>query len=172
MSKRPRDHLTVDADQLTPVLGGQTYYTQYSWGMLDDSTWMNSGLNRPAEPVPCVWQSEKRRRETKRTDRASPRAKLTATGPLARTILRVGDRQLLRRYYEKAFKNFQQINCRVVAKSYIKLVEPRKQIKHPYNGSRVVSGVPQRIDPQLTMPEWWPVNVVHREPDHLLKPGK
>jgi hypothetical protein len=129
-------------------------------------------LTRPADPIPCVWHTVQKRRDTRRTDRARLRPKQTAADPLAKTVLRVGNRQLLRRYYEEAFKDLQQINCRVVAKSYVKLVEPRKQTKHPYNGSRLISGIQQFRDPQLTKPEWWPVNVVHREPDHLLKTGQ
>jgi hypothetical protein len=78
----------------------------------------------------------------------------------------------MRRYYEKAFEDFQQLNCRAIAKSYIKLVEPRKQVHFPYNGRRVISGATQRVDPELTKPDWWPAGVPHREPDHLLKRGR
>lgn len=63
------------------------------------------------------------------------------------------------------------MNCKAIAKSYIKLVEPRKQVHFPYNGRKVISGVSQRVDPELTKPEWWPDGVEHREPDHLQKPG-
>lgn len=76
---------------------------------------------------------------------------------------------MLRRYYEKAFEDFQQLNCRAIAKSYIKLVEPRKQVQYPYNGKKVISGVSQQVDPEQTKPGWWPSDVPHREPDHLLK---
>ncbi|KAJ6191078.1 hypothetical protein N7519_001099 [Penicillium mononematosum] len=47
----------------------------------------------------------------------------------------ITDRALLRKYYEKAFQNLQQTNCRALAKAYIKLVEPRKQMVFPYNGA-------------------------------------
>ncbi|CAG8893510.1 unnamed protein product [Penicillium egyptiacum] len=79
------------------------------------------------------------------------------------------DRTLLRKYYEKAFQNLQQTNCRALAKAYIKLVEPRKQMIFPYNGRMVVAGVTQQLDPEVTKPPWWPRRVRHREPDHLLK---
>ena len=87
-------------------------------------------------------------------------------------MLRVGNRALLRRYYEKAFEDFQQLNCRAIAKSYIKLVEPRKQVHYPYNGRRSIAGVAQTDNPEQTKPGWWPAGVVHKEPDHLLKPGE
>lgn len=80
----------------------------------------------------------------------------------------------MRKYYEKAFDAFQQLNCRVIAKAFIKLVEPRKQVNHPYNGRKPASGFSpeQRPDPELTKPKWWPSGVTHKEPDHLLKAGK
>ena len=104
-----------------------------------------------------------------------PRPKSTSppptTPPPGRTVLRVGNRAQLRGYYEKAFEHFQQLNCRAIAKSYIKLVEPRKQVHYPYNGRRVHGGVTQTDNPEQTKPGWWPAGVVHKEPDHLLKPG-
>lgn len=87
-----------------------------------------------------------------------------------RVPLRVGDEEKILDYYESAFRAFQQINCRQIAKAFIKIIEPRKQVKHPYNGGRGASG--ERGDPEKTKPDWWPAGVIHREPDHLKKPGK
>ncbi|KAJ5177664.1 uncharacterized protein N7500_000363 [Penicillium coprophilum] len=81
----------------------------------------------------------------------------------------IRDRDFLRLYYEKAFQTLQQSNCRVLAKAYIKLVEPRKQVCFPYNGRAVVTGVIRQLDPEVAKPPWWPPGVRHREPDHLLK---
>ncbi|KAJ5161182.1 hypothetical protein N7492_006574 [Penicillium capsulatum] len=144
------------------------------WGMQPSPGWM-SGHPRPAELIPCEWQSHqsrRKRRDMKRSGMVRPPPKSSSpppTPPPGRTILRVGNRDLLRRYYEKAFEDFQQLNCRAIAKSYIKLVEPRKQVHFPYNGRKVISGVTQRVDPEQTKPAWWPAGVLHREPDHLLK---
>jgi hypothetical protein len=88
-----------------------------------------------------------------------------------KTMLPVGNKSVLRSYYEKAFECLQQTNCRILAKAYIKLVEPRKQVTYPYNGHKVVAGIPQQFDPEETRPLWWPTGVTHREPDHLRKPG-
>lgn len=87
-------------------------------------------------------------------------------------MISIIDRDMLRRYYEKAFGNLQQTNCRALAKAYVKLVEPRKQVYFPYNGRIVVAGVTQQLDPEAAKPPWWPAGVRHREPDHLLKEGK
>jgi hypothetical protein len=89
-----------------------------------------------------------------------------------KTMLPVKNHALLRKYYEKAFQSLKQANCRILAKAYIKLVEPRKQVNFPYNGRKVISGIPQQLDPETTKPPWWPTEVVHREPDHLLKAGR
>lgn len=75
------------------------------------------------------------------------------------------------RIYEKAFENLQQTNCRVLAKAYIKLLEPRKQVNHPYNGRKSIGGRTVQLNPDETKPSWWPSRVRHREPDHLLKVG-
>lgn len=85
--------------------------------------------------------------------------------------LRVGDTQRVTSYYESALKHFQQLNCRMVAKAFIKFIEPRKQVRHPYNGGKPAPGSPPGStgDPEKTKPEWWPPGVMHKEPDHLRK---
>lgn len=140
--------------------------------LLPNSTslaWYHHSRTRQTDLIPCEWQSQRSKRQKRRgsdTDSTSP------CPSIRRTALRVGDQDLLRRYYEKAFDNFQQLNCRMIAKAWIKLVEPRKQVNHPYNGRKNVGGASQRVDPELTKPRWWPAGVTHKEPDHLPKPGE
>ncbi|KAH2834436.1 hypothetical protein KXW76_003735 [Aspergillus fumigatus] len=86
-----------------------------------------------------------------------------------KAMLPLRDRRLLRRYYQKAFESLQQINCRIIAKAYVKLVEPRKQVNYPYNGRKVIAGISRQLDPEMTKPAWWPHGVTQREPDHLPK---
>jgi hypothetical protein len=86
-------------------------------------------------------------------------------------VLSIKDTKFLRRYYEKVFQNVQQTNCRVLAKAFVKLVEPKKQVKYPYNGRKVVAGEIRQLNPEESKPPWWPPKVRHREPDHLLKAG-
>ncbi|KAL2380883.1 hypothetical protein RJZ90_004290 [Blastomyces dermatitidis] len=87
--------------------------------------------------------------------------------PVNKIGLPIGDEERMMAYYAEAFRAFQQINCRQVAKAYIKLIEPRKQAKHPYNGGKAAPG--ETRDPEKTKPEWWPADVIHKEPDHLRK---
>ncbi|KAE8150702.1 hypothetical protein BDV25DRAFT_153852 [Aspergillus avenaceus] len=85
--------------------------------------------------------------------------------------LEIGDTEKILEYYENALKHFQQLNCRQIAKAFIKFIEPRKQVKHPYNGGKPRAGAAsgEKGDPEKTKPEWWPAGVVHKEPDHLRK---
>ncbi|KAJ5971791.1 uncharacterized protein N7479_001709 [Penicillium vulpinum] len=83
--------------------------------------------------------------------------------------LRIGDAQNIMSYYEGALKHFQQRNCSTVAKAFVKFIEPRKRILHPYNGRGSPRGSAPRTtgDPEMTKPEWWPEDIIHKEPDHL-----
>ncbi|EEP79363.1 predicted protein [Uncinocarpus reesii 1704] len=87
-----------------------------------------------------------------------------------RVPLRIGETDKVLDYYASALRAFQQINCRQIAKAFIKMIEPRKQVKHPYNGGRGPLG--EKGDPEKTKPDWWPAGVEHREPDHLKKPDR
>lgn len=86
-------------------------------------------------------------------------------------IIPIKDANILRQYYRQVFEKIQQINCRVLAKVYVRVVEPHKQAKYPYNGRKAVAGVKQDLTPEESKPPWWPPGVRHREPDHLLKAG-
>lgn len=79
--------------------------------------------------------------------------------------LRIGDEEEVTKFYSCRFKDMQQASCKVMGKAFVKLVEPRKQTHYPYTKGAAKA------------PPWWPVTsgellVRHREPDHLLKPGK
>ncbi|OAV95696.1 hypothetical protein PTTG_26558 [Puccinia triticina 1-1 BBBD Race 1] len=63
-------------------------------------------------------------------------------------------------FLENKFRQLQQSTCKLVCKAWIKVVEPKKQRKFPYRSG------------ETSKPEWWPRGVVHREPDHLLKPDR
>ncbi|KAJ5538579.1 hypothetical protein N7494_008058 [Penicillium frequentans] len=167
-------------EMTSPISQSLQYSNQASlphspWGMQSDLQWGLPSHTGSPEKIPCEWQSQqsrRKRRDMKRIGMVRPRPKSATpppTPPPGRSVLRVDNADLLRRYYEKAFEDFQQLNCRAIAKSYIKLVEPRKQVHFPYNGRKVIAGVSQRVNPELTKPGWWPQDVQHKEPDHLLK---
>ena len=63
-------------------------------------------------------------------------------------------------YYTNRFEAMQQNTCKLVVKQWIKIIEPKKQMKFPYNGG------------EGARPTWWPEGVKHREPDHLSKTGR
>ncbi|KAG7844466.1 hypothetical protein KL941_003842 [Ogataea angusta] len=60
-------------------------------------------------------------------------------------------------YLVQCFDEFQQIPCKLLAKAWIRLIEPKKQSRYPYKlGDR-------------SKPLWWPETCRHKEPDHLRK---
>jgi len=82
-----------------------------------------------------------------------------------RRRIRVQDSQALWNFYDQRFKSCQQSACKLIAKAWVKAVEPKKQSTHPYTGS------------DEKAPDWWPKpwgptkedKVRHKEPDHLYK---
>ncbi|KAF6836946.1 hypothetical protein CMUS01_05212 [Colletotrichum musicola] len=79
--------------------------------------------------------------------------------------LRIGNDKDVWEFYEQRFKNCQQTACKLIAKAWVKVVEPKKQTNHPYTGQ------------DEKAPDWWPKpwgptkeeKVRHKEPDHLYK---
>ncbi|KAL8836869.1 MAG: hypothetical protein Q9170_002760 [Blastenia crenularia] len=88
--------------------------------------------------------------------------------------LRLDDTAGFTEFYVKAFTHLSQVLLRNILKAWIKLKEPGKQVKHPYNGGKNVSKDPENPG-KLTAPDWWcnqddwklGVGSRHREPDHL-----
>lgn len=87
---------------------------------------------------------------------------------LAKRGIKIGNKEEIWKFYDTRFKNIQQWACKIIAKAWVKLIEPKKQSTHPYTGS------------DEGAPEWWPKpwgsgrdeRVRHKEPDHLYKPGE
>ncbi|KAJ5865291.1 uncharacterized protein N7529_007207 [Penicillium soppii] len=73
---------------------------------------------------------------------------------------RIGDSRKVIDYYKGALEKFQQPNCRVIVRAFIKFIEPHKQREHQYNGGTT-------RDPEKTKPEWWPRTIPYREPYYL-----
>jgi len=63
-------------------------------------------------------------------------------------------------FLELRFSQLQQGMCKTVAKAWIKIIEPKKQTRCPYNKG------------EEGKPGWWPEGVRHKEPDHLMKPER
>ena len=63
-------------------------------------------------------------------------------------------------FLELRFGQLQQGVCKTVAKAWIKIIEPKKQTRCPYNKG------------EEGKPTWWPEGVRHKEPDHLMKPER
>jgi hypothetical protein len=74
--------------------------------------------------------------------------------------LRLADYDAVTTFYMTRLRQMQQLMCKVVAKAWIKVIEPKKQSNFPYNRG------------DESKPSWWPRDVRHKEPDHLMKPGE
>ncbi|KAI9807280.1 MAG: hypothetical protein M1833_000023 [Piccolia ochrophora] len=71
--------------------------------------------------------------------------------------LRMSDTHAVLKFYYNVLDAIQQLNCRNVAKQWIKTIHPKKQATHPYNSK------------DGAVPDWWPEDVRHKEPDHIYK---
>ncbi|KAF3482510.1 uncharacterized protein GIQ15_05269 [Arthroderma uncinatum] len=127
-------------------------------------------MGQEVDVFPNPAYPKKRRREIIHHAPIEPEGSVNDMDAVEMVPLEIGNEEKVEAYYESAFRAFQQINCRQVAKAYIKIIEPRKQVKHPYNGGRGAPG--EKGDPEKTKPDWWPTGVIHREPDHLKKPER
>lgn len=63
------------------------------------------------------------------------------------------------RFYEAKFTALQQKATKRIAKAWIKVIEPKKQTRFPYNKG------------EASKPSWWPRGLRHKEPDHLKSQG-
>lgn len=72
----------------------------------------------------------------------------------------IGDYAEVTAFLETRFRQLQQLVCKIVAKAWIKVIEPKKQTRYPYNKG------------EDSRPTWWPDDVRHKEPDHLMKPER
>ncbi|KAJ5240597.1 uncharacterized protein N7469_002188 [Penicillium citrinum] len=137
------------------LFAGQQQPSPYPLDMQREAGWASTNSRtEPVDLIPCELQFQHSRQKRRGLTRPRPEPTSNPPAPPKQTILRVSDRDLLLQYYENAFENFQQLNCRAIAKSYIKLLEPRKQVNFPYNGRKAVSGIMQQVDPELTKPGW------------------
>lgn len=73
-------------------------------------------------------------------------------------------------------RRLQQDGCQMLAKGWIRAIEPRKQFKYPYNGGKLkdesIKLYGSANPGALTRPPWWPAEGCrHREPDHVRKEG-
>ncbi|MCJ1435110.1 hypothetical protein MMC27_004480 [Xylographa pallens] len=82
----------------------------------------------------------------------------------------ISDSDALEKFYRTRFIQMQQIPCKVINKAWIKVVQPKKQARHPYNGGKKAAAAGEPGNGDLTRPDWWPrEGCRHKEPDHIQK---
>lgn len=82
----------------------------------------------------------------------------------------ISDKAAWMQWFRNSFCALQQVSCRVIAKEWIKTIQPQKQRRHPYNGR--LPSVQKQKGQNLGRPAYWPHNVTYKEPDHILKEGQ
>ncbi|KAF3389426.1 Uncharacterized protein F1880_004497 [Penicillium rolfsii] len=177
-------HSLIEAGITTPSTPQRVPGSQMSLRPLLDRAAQNSeligtdGHRGPLGPrptlQPAMWPRQQQiqlqqQQQQQQPSRQRPWNEEGSMRSIQTALISIRDKDFLYRYYEKVFQNLQQTNCRVLAKAYVKLVEPRKQVNYPYNGRKIVAGRTQQLEPDETKPPWWPSGVSHREPDHLPK---
>lgn len=116
-----------------------------------------------------IYRNRKRARGTtsRRITEMAEERPIRVTQPTKRPV-RISEEHVIWNIYDQRFRGLQQTACKLIAKAWVKLVEPKKQSTHPYTGS------------DEKAPDWWPKpwgttrdeKVRHKEPDHLYKKGK
>lgn len=123
------------------------------------------GVDTLEEDIPGGYKTRKRtraamlRREPDFEDDVDARPVVRSP----RKIIMIGNQNEVWDFYGDRLKDCQQTACKLIAKAWIKAVEPKKQSNHPYTGK------------DERAPDWWPKakeqKVRHKEPDHLYKAG-
>ncbi|MCJ1261678.1 hypothetical protein MMC22_001544 [Lobaria immixta] len=84
-----------------------------------------------------------------------------------------GDLEKITEIYHQLLEGLSQVNLKKVLKVWIKLIAPHKQCIHPYCGGKTKEEAIWRYGSkkkgELTKPSWWPRDIIHCEPDHILK---
>ena len=72
-------------------------------------------------------------------------------------------------WYKEQLWHMQQVPLKKICKAWIKKIHPKKSGKYPYNGGRRARVLKLQGNERgdLTRPRWWPMEVPHKEPDHL-----
>jgi hypothetical protein len=85
----------------------------------------------------------------------------------------IGEKRKVTDYYRGALREVGQRSCRTLARAFIRFIEPHKRSNYPYNGGKPPPGSASgtKGDPEKTKPEWWPLNVPHKEPDNMKQTG-
>ncbi|KAI0146011.1 hypothetical protein F4776DRAFT_660882 [Hypoxylon sp. NC0597] len=111
------------------------------------------------------YKARKRPRASVRREPDNFEDEPAASSSSSKKGITINDDKAIWQFYEDRFKGIQQSACKLIAKAWVKAVEPKKQSTHPYTGA------------DEKAPDWWPKpwgpgkehRVRHKEPDHLYK---
>lgn len=155
------DNADVDVDEDDATVEIDPDQTLVDDGEIDIK--LLTGMTATAGPAITVAGPSTVKKPASMASTVTPAYPTTATrdstpGPQLHTITLLPDG--VDAYYTARFAALQQTTCKLVVKNWIKVIEPKKQMKFPYNKGEDLK------------PQWWPQGVRHREPDHLSKQGE
>lgn len=89
--------------------------------------------------------------------------------------MQIGDLEAWLSFIHHTFETILQTTCKDLLTAWIKGIEPKKQSRYPYSGTKDVES--KATFDANKIPWWWPrdgngLSVVHREPHHLKKHGQ
>lgn len=176
-----RHHVNPKVSQLNRIIAANQPYEEPGFGIDPESSRYSADAGRRwtsnrryGEPMALdsfeEEDSQKTRKRARvntlrrRSERSDP-PMISATAP--KKGITISDDKAVWQFYHDLLKECQQNACKLIAKAWIKAVEPKKQSTHPYTGK------------DDKAPDWWPrpwgstkdEKVRHKEPDHLLRHG-
>lgn len=89
----------------------------------------------------------------------------------------VGDEERMNRFFDDALELCQATNLKRIVKAWIKIIHPKKQTSHPYNGGITKNKAIREFGNKdmagyYTKPVYWPDDVRHLRPDSLNSEGQ
>lgn len=111
------------------------------------------------------WKTRKRQRVSAPRRKSEPEEDAPMIATMRRPLC-IAHTSEVWKFYDQQFRNCQQSACKLIAKAWIKVVEPKKQSNYPYTGNLIPDWWPRRYGPK-------PTDVLRfKEPDHLYRDGE
>ncbi|MCJ1306994.1 hypothetical protein MMC25_000638 [Agyrium rufum] len=100
-------------------------------------------------------------------------AEMRTAQPQQLDTVQVSDAEAIDKACLDRFELMTQPQCKKLCKEWIKIIQPKKQARNPYNGGKEARAhgwdKADEAASRLKQPDWWPPGVIHKEPDHLRK---
>jgi hypothetical protein len=164
-----------------PVHGTKTLLKHKLYPDLGSFDLIGTNLKRPASPTNIELYTRHKASRIELADNSDAEADIGSdsdeesyfAATNRKMSLKIDDAEGIKNlFYANRFKRMHQLPCKMIAKAWIKVIEPKKQAKFPYNGGKKAKQLGHtKPNGEVTRPPWWPLNQPHKEPDHIRKTG-